>query len=258
MKRRLWYYLRSTFTILQKIVNWYVCFGLLFRQGETVIKLKNGCQFRVRSLMDVWIIKETCLDRDYETYGTPIQDGWTVVDIGAGLGDFAVSVAYDHPTYRVFAYEPFPDSFRLLKENLALNAIQNVQVFPFAVGASSEEMVLFATGAAVQYSTTSATQAVDSIVVPGRSLDDILNEHPIGVCDFLKIDCEGAEFDILFNASAQALQRIKRICLEYHDGVTQFSHEHLVEYLQQRGFHVQTARNPVHAHLGFLYASQDT
>ena len=53
-----------------------------------IIRLRgSGLQFRVRTAMDVWVIKETCLDRDYE-YGMVLQDNWTIIDIGAGLGDF--------------------------------------------------------------------------------------------------------------------------------------------------------------------------
>jgi FkbM family methyltransferase len=204
--------------------------------------------------MDVWIIKETCLDRVYELNATPIQDDWTIIDVGAGLGDFAISVAYEHPGCQVYAYEPFPESFRLLEENIRLNSTSNVIAFPVAVGAQSGAMTLFTTGAAVQHTTINASRQADAISVQGLCLDDVLEVNAIKVCDFLKIDCEGGEFDILLNASEATLQKVKNICLEYHDGVTRFSHTDLVDYLQKRGFQVRTAPNPVHGHLGFLYA----
>jgi len=37
----------------------------------------------VRGPMDIWIAKETYLDRFYERYGTPIGDGWAIIDVGA-------------------------------------------------------------------------------------------------------------------------------------------------------------------------------
>ncbi len=254
MIRRIKYYLSSILTILGQIQNWSTCFGLLLNKESVVIRLKNGCQFKVRSLMDVWIIKETCLDHDYESNATPIQDGWTLIDIGAGLGDFAISVAYEHPSCRIYAYEPFPASFRLLEENIRLNAINNVATFPIAVGARSGAMTLFATGAAVQHTTTNTSRAAEAITIQGLSLDDVFAANAIEVCDFLKMDCEGGEFDILFNTSETTLKKIKNICLEYHDGVTNFSHTDLIDYLQTRGFQVETTPNPVHSHLGFLYA----
>lgn len=205
--------------------------------------------------MDVWIIKETCLDRDYESNATSIQDGWTIIDIGAGLGDFAVSVAYAHPDCRVYAYEPFPESYRLLEENIKLNSVSNVIAAPMAVGARSGEMTLFTMGAAVQHTTTISSLAT-AIPVQGLCLDDVFAVNALSVCDFLKMDCEGGEFDILFNASAATLKKIRNICLEYHDGATEFSHLDLVDYLRQRGFQIEISPNPVHKHLGFLYAHQ--
>src|SRR3712207_2539926 len=53
----------------------------------------SGLRLWVRGRMDVWIVKETCLDRDYERGGIALRDGWVVVDIGAGLGDFSVQAA---------------------------------------------------------------------------------------------------------------------------------------------------------------------
>lgn len=219
-----------------------------------VIRLRNGCRFKVRSLMDVWVVKETCLDRDYEANAVSIQDNWTIIDIGASLGDFAVSVAYEHPTCQVYAYEPFPESYKLLEENIALNGTGNVIAAPIAVGAGAGQMTLFATGAAVQHTTTKASGTAEAVSVQGLGLDDVFAVNALATCDFLKMDCEGGEFDILFNASAATLEKISNISLEYHDGVTGFSHQDLTDYLQQNGFQVQTTPNPVHSHLGFLYA----
>lgn len=254
MINRIGYYLSSMPTIFGQIRNWYVCFALLFSKKPVVIRLKNGCQFKVRNLMDVWIIKETCLDRDYESDAISIQDSWTIIDIGAGLGDFAISVAYEHSNCQVYAYEPFPESFKLLEENIGLNSVRNVKAVPIAVGAHSGEMTLFATGAAVQHTTTQTSDLAEAISVQGLCLDDVFTLDALQTCDFLKMDCEGGEFDILFNASTITLEKIKNISLEYHNGVTKFSHQDLVGYLQQRGFQVRTVSNPVHNHLGFLYA----
>jgi FkbM family methyltransferase len=254
MIRRGAYYLSSILTILGQIRNWYVCFGLLFNRKPVVIRLRNGCRFKVRSLMDVWVVKETCLDRDYEVYATAIQDKWTIIDIGAGLGDFAISVAYEHPVCRIYAYEPFPESYKLLEENIALNGTGNVSAFPIAVGARSDRMTLFATGAAVQHTTSRASSPAEAISVQGLCLDDVFAVNALATCDFLKMDCEGGEYDILFNASPATLEKIRNLSLEFHDGVTRFSHRDLVGYLQQNGFQVTITPNPVHDHLGFLYA----
>jgi len=257
MSQRIKYYLSSIFTILGQVENWHVLFSLLLRKQPVVIKLRNGCKFKVRSLMDVWIVKETCLDHDYETHSVQIKDGWTVIDIGAGIGEFAILVAKEHPGSQVYAYEPFPESFALLEENLKLNMTRNVRAFQIAIGSKSGKMALATTGEAVQHTTTHSTvsgSASSMIEVPGLSLDDLFRVNGLAHCDFLKIDCEGCEFEILFNASLETLKRINHICLEYHDGFTEFSHVDLVSYLQQNEFRVKVMPNIVHSYLGFLYA----
>jgi Met-10+ like-protein len=85
------------------------------------VVLTDGTRFVVRTLMDLWIIKETCLDREYERIGPSIVDGWTVLDIGAGLGDFCVHVARRFPRSKVIGFEPFLPSFNLLQRNITMN-----------------------------------------------------------------------------------------------------------------------------------------
>ena len=153
------YYLRSIPTLLAGVSSWGSALRLLAGRPSSpvTVRLRNGCAFRVRSFMDLWIIKETCLDRDYEKDLPPCGGDWTVVDIGAGLGDFSVNAAWRQPDRKIAAFEPFIESFGLLQENLRLNSIRNVQAFPLAVGARSGPMQLqTSTGVAVQHSTASA------------------------------------------------------------------------------------------------------
>lgn len=74
---------------------------------------------------------------------------------------------------------------------------------------------------AVQHTTTVQGQPEGPIPyaeVQGLALDDVLAINGIERCDFLKMGCEGCEFEVLFGASPATLERISRICLEYHDG----------------------------------------
>jgi hypothetical protein len=78
-------------------------------------------------------------------------------------------------------------------------------------------------------------------------------------CDFLKLDCEGAEYAILRQAAADGtLARVGRISMEYHDGVTDGSGVWLAEFLRGYGFAVTLEPNPAHANIGFLRAVCDS
>jgi len=257
---RLFYYLSSIPTLLIGVQNWPVMLAAFLRlplRKPFTVELRGGLRFRARTAMDVWIIKETCLDRDYETASVPLQDGWTILDIGAGLGDFAVHAARRNPHGVIYAFEPFPESFALLEENVRLNGLENVSMFPYAVGAASGgQLTLYATGEAVQHRTAGAASvAAPAFDVTTVSLDRIFEEQNLTQCDFLKIDCEGAEYEILLNASDQTLSRIRHVCLEYHEGVTSYSREDLARFFRDKGFRVALRPNPVHRHLGFLHAA---
>ena len=257
------YYLSSIPTLLFRFRNVPLILAAFVGLPLTkpfIIRLKNGCQFKVRGAMDIWIIKETVLDRDYEVHGGPIEDGWAVFDIGAGLGDFAISVARQHPNCRVYAYEPFAESYALLQANLALNAVTTVQTFPHAIGSEAGQLHLqTASGVAVKHSTAQGapptSDAAAGIGVQSKTLAQVFDELGIERCDFLKMDCEGAEYDILLTCSQETLSQIKHISLEYHDDITRYSHRDLVEFLQSAGFDVQATRNPAHHTIGFLAAT---
>ncbi len=255
------YYLASIITILRGIRNWPTAMALLLGlpvRRPVLIVLRSGLRFKVRTGMDLWIVKETCLDRDYERVFA-LRDGWTIVDVGAGFGDFAVAVAHEHPHSVVHAYEPFSESFVLLEKNVILNGVTNVRRYPFAIGARSGPMTLATeTGVAVQHSTARAEdQAARTIEVPGRSLTAAFTEAGIARCDLLKVDCEGGEFAIFLDLSPKMLARIDRIAMEYHDDATVHTHETLVRRLEAAGFRVSLRPNPVHCYLGFLYAERE-
>ena len=244
----------------------------------TIRLRQSGLQFRVRTAMDVWVIKETCLDRDYEglrnrvsstgAVNTPdrrnpiskdsmtLQDNWTIIDIGAGLGDFTAYAAQRSPHGRVLAYEPFPESFALLQQNVALNKLSNVAARSCAIAAQPGSLALnVGLGEAVQHSTTQA--GVHAIEVQAITLQQVFDEHGLDRCDFLKMDIEGGEYTILHGIDANLLKRVQRIALEYHDNTSAGKHDELVRLLQGCGFQVQVCSNPVHDYLGYLYAMRN-
>ena len=273
------YYARSIPNLLlnvtprSKIVPLFL--GRALQQPLTIRLRGSGLRFRVRTALDVWVIKETCLDRDYEgsrnrTSLTGIastsdrrrppsmvlQDGWTIVDVGAGLGDFTAYAAQRCPHGRVLAYEPFPESFALLQQNVSLNNLRNVEANPWAIAANSGPLGLnIGLGEAVQHSTTRA--GANTIEVQAITLQQVFDEYGFDCCDFLKMDIEGGEYAIFGGLNADLLKRVQRIALEYHDNTPAGQHGELARLLLNYGFHVQVRANPVHDYLGYLYAVRD-
>ena len=220
------------------------------------VTLGNGQRFRVRTRMDAWVLKETCLDRDYERE-TRLEPDWTVVDVGAAMGDFTVHAARLCPRGTVYAFEPLPESFARLEEHVRLNGVTNVRASAEAIAAEKGTLALYTvTGLSGQHRTAGdgTSAAAPAITVPALTLGMAFERHGIARCDLLKIDCEGAEFEILLGLSPEDFARIARIVLEYHDHVTAHTHEELASRLEERGFDVTVRPNPAWRELGFLYA----
>jgi FkbM family methyltransferase len=227
--------------------------------GEQLINLpRHGVQFKVRGPMDIWSVKETFLDRFYERFGIEVGADWTIVDIGGGIGDFTTFAAKAHPSNRVYAFEPTPDSYRLLQENLALNGISNAQSFQEAIWSHTGSLRMDASvGEPGQYISYEDHPGMPGqIQVPSLDLQEAFNRLQLTACDLLKMDCEGAEYAILFNAPVHLFSRIRRIVMEYHDRPTQYTHSDLEKFLSAKGYVVKIVHNYVHNDLGYLYAEQ--
>lgn len=254
------YYLSSIYKLLTGVKNWPLVVRVFLKAAPPPpypIELRqSGLKLKARGVMDIWSIKETFLDRFYERFGTRLEDGWTIVDIGGGLGDYTLFAARAAPHGRVFAFEPFPESFALLQENLAANGVGNVQSFPEAIWSQAGVLKIDGSlGEPGQFiSRSTAAQVRQSTEVPSISLAEAFERLAITRCDLMKIDCEGAEYPILFNTPAEVLGRIQRIVMEYHDSITQYTHRDLQEFLSSTGFAVRVTPNYVHKDLGYLYA----
>ena len=258
--RKYTYYLRSIFTLLTGIREWQLVVpsSWALPPGEKIIQLRrSGLRLKVRA--DGYLERqEALLDRFYQRFGTEIGDGWTVVDIGAGIGEFTLVAAQAHPQNRVFAFEPFAESFALLQENLGLNGAGNVTAYPEAVGAQTGSLLLDLSGGeplqlqSIQGAGELASQDVRP--VSSLSLADVFTRLDLMRIDLLKLDCEGSEYPIFFNAWPEHLERIQRVILEYHDGVGGHTHQELAAHLVEHGFQVRITHNWVHAQLGYVYA----
>lgn len=251
------YYLSSLPVLLLGVRNPLVLLSLLRPGGPPrLVRLRDGSRFWVRTAMEAWVVKETCLDRAYEVAGTALRRGWRVVDVGAGIGDFVVLAA--HRTRGVVhAYEPAAASVALLTRNVQLNGAAEVTVFPTAVGAEPGTRWLDTrTCQPLLFRTTGerSTPAPGLQPVETVSLAEVVERLPSQHCDFLKMDCEGAELEIVLGTDPGVLAAIDRLCLEYHDFRRVGEHHDMATRLAELGRDVRLHPSPVHRDTGILYS----
>jgi FkbM family methyltransferase len=227
--------------------------------SNPVISLpRQAVRLKVRGVMDIWSIKETFLDRFYERFGTAVSAGWSVMDIGGGIGDYTLFAARSQPQVQVHAFEPVPQSFSLLQENLSLNQAENAHAYPFAVWHQPGPLQIDASagepGQFISRSISDGATASQKVLVEAIPLAEAFDKAGVDRCDLLKVDCEGAEYPIFFHTPVDVLQRIDRIVMEYHDNITEYTHNDLVKFLAEKGYIVRTYPNFAHHYLGYLYA----
>jgi FkbM family methyltransferase len=208
--------------------------------------------------MDLWVLKEVCLDDVYLPHPVQPEPDWSVLDIGGGIGEFAVWMATRCPRGIVHSYEPLIGAFSLLQENVVLNGIGNVVAHRAAVAAREGEGALRWSAGQPPVLARFVKGGEGEPRVVARTLASALAALPGAGCDLMKIDCEGGEFDLLLGADCAILDGVQRISLEFHEGVTSHRGADLARHLSSCGYRVRLIPNPVHGSLGQLYAERVT
>lgn len=237
--------------LVANVSNWWLHFAVktgLTSEDPLLFKTRNRIQIEVpRRLHHEF--KEIFMEASY-TIGlaAKIPKAPTIVDIGANVGFFSLFAASRFPGASIFAYEPVPRNFDQLVRNRELNQKAEITCVPKAVYGFSGLVNLeidpadtFTTSARVA---AVPTQASSTIEVPCTALSDLLDAHGIEACHLLKIDCEGAEFDILYSCPEAYLQRIEQMVIEVHRGATpERTIEHLSRFLESRCFSTRRSHN---------------
>jgi FkbM family methyltransferase len=204
----------------------------------------DGFRVLVRrgSAWDENTVLRVIASRDYARPEHIIRPDDTVIDIGGNIGCFTLVAARAARQGRVLVFEPDAGNFELLTRNVALNGLSNVVPARLAVGAEPGALRLFKGQHGPLHTTVASRvdRAADMDEVQTVTLRQIMDQHNVTRC-FLKMNCEGAEYGILYNTPADYLRRIDRVALEYHevDGENKLtSGRRLAAFLQRHGLDV--------------------
>jgi FkbM family methyltransferase len=153
-----------------------------------------------------------------------INRGDTVIDIGSNIGQTALTIARKlNNTGKIFAFEPFPSTFTLLKSNLDLNPFTNIFIENIGLGAQEVEAEM-----TIVCQTNSGGNSVNSKIIEEGStikikmttLDSYFKEwSSIQPIHFIKLDVEGYEMNVL-KGSLKILQQQKpKLFIEISDNL---------------------------------------
>ncbi len=164
------------------------------------------------------------------------------LDIGADLGGYSVIVAnrFAKDPVRIKCFEPVEESCSLIRENLAINGIEdNVELYPVALLNEKKEQaeIMLDTITPGSSSMTGEGEAENkTVIIRTEKLDDVIGGE-ISEYDAIvfKIDVEGVEKEVLLGS-----QGILNSGKDIYAMVEDFVNPEIIMYLEKNGFNFMT------------------
>ena len=177
-----------------------------------------------------------------------------IIDVGANAGFFAIQLLSKIEKATLYAYEPMPANVKTLQSTLEQNPRlqQSVRIFQMAVtGQPLDKLELYAEAEENNQVVASRFAGFNqnntqTITVPCITLTDIICQNNLTEIDLLKLDCEGSEYDILYNTAPELVRRINRMVIEIHDlDKAQNNISAFNQYIQALGY--TTTHEPINS-----------
>lgn len=237
--------------------NWLVYpfayYNLIFKdfiifktRTNKIIKIRRDST-DLMALTHVWLIEE------YKRPHFEINPNDIVVDVGAHIGLFTLYASQFCSEGKIYSFEPVKENYELLLENVKSNNLEQVNTFNLAVSNSNSPIKLFINDDESGHSMFSSSS--NSMIVNSISLQKFFDDNKITHCNFLKLDCEGAEYEIIKNLPSSYLEKIDKMVIEYH--MADSHPELLIEMkknLSDHNFKIETKL--LFLDIGFLYAQK--
>ncbi len=158
-----------------------------------------------------------------------VKKGMTVLDIGAHIG--LMVVIFSKKVGRegaVYAFEPTPSTFKILQETIKLNNVKNVNAIPVALAEKKGKLNFYISDNSADNSNSLVNnhrtdRKEEAIEVEVNTVDHFVAEEKINNIDFIKIDVEGAEFQLLKGSIGTIKKHKPKIILSIHpEGIKNF------------------------------------
>ncbi len=197
---------------------------------------------------DLVVLKELLIEEEYSAH----FPGYKIIDVGAYRGETALFFCA-RGAEAVIAAEPAPDNYAMAQKNIRSSPYSNrITILPIAVSDAKGTMFMRLDPKNPYVHSLQGTSISDSekvVEVEVWSLGDLIAYSGWEKIDLVKLDCEGAEYPILLNTSADTLRRVKRWAIEYHGAP-----DPLRSRLLELGYEVRHVRD--RGTMGILHAER--
>ncbi len=189
------------------------------------------------------IMAEIYKDRVYSPFLEGRRD-LTILDIGAHVGIFSI---YAHPyAKKIYAIEPSTEHFLSLQQNIVANELVNVEAVQVAVGNENKTVDFFSnpTNKTMNSAKPAGWQeGWGKEQVSMITLDKLFEENKIEHVDFMKLDVEGSEFEVICGTGFERVaHKIDMVLTEVHSWAGRKPNQ-IVEGFKNNGFEVKPVKN---------------
>lgn len=230
------------------LVEFYDEHNTLILSREVFVKpatVKRTVQLDIKTPFDCLFnnYNEMFVERKYDCY--ELNDLDVVLDIGANNGLFTL-LMLQSGCRKVYAFEPNKDSLVNLTHMFANN--DKVAIVEKAVYINDSDLEFFidpnntTIGSLSESHLQTHGSSVQKITVPAISLKSFMKEHGVDRISLVKMDIEGAEYDIIEHLEDEVYDKVDSFLIEYHDN-TDRRVVRLLDILKSKGYDIVQIRN---------------
>jgi FkbM family methyltransferase len=220
----------------------------------------NNRNFKItlRSQADKSVFEEIFKLGEYKAAEEKIKDAKNfIIDAGAQVGFFCLYAKALNPGVKIIAIEPDEENLEAMANNFSQNNIKDIEIISSALTGTRSVRDFFVSQDFHDHSLNKnlVKKIARKVKVQGLTFNDICEKYKINQIDLLKMDIEGAEYEVLNSLSQNDWDKINSVVLEYHDFLN-FSHEVLKNILKQNNLKIKITKSKFAPNLGFIFASK--
>ncbi|MEO1524566.1 MAG: FkbM family methyltransferase [Planctomycetota bacterium] len=204
--------------------------GKQFGRGwKTTVRTDSGCRLAVDPAnLDLFVTIEN--EGSWEPWirrvcQLAMKDGGVMFDVGANAGAISNETALACPNITIKAFEPQTELAELVTVSAAINGLDNIEVFPVAVGDHEGTVQLHKPAHALHASLATSGETNEAVVdVPLITLDGVVASGQLPPPCFIKIDVEGGELGVLQGAKQILKEHYPTLIFEANESADRFGY----------------------------------